>query len=254
MPPEAGHASAEAAFHAALWQDAPPEGLTAPAPDEIARRFAVYRNNVQHGLGRALAARFPTVERLVGAAFFAAMGRVFMAASPPTEPVLHRWGGAFPAFLETFAPVAHLAWLADVARIELARGRAYHAADAAAATQGAIAGALASPAPERLRLRLHPSVTLFASRHPAVGIWQANQPGAEPGAALEPGPSRALIGRRPDCAVVVEPVEAGTHAVLAALADGDPLGRAASEADPTAALTLLLRHGLIAAIETGEPT
>jgi hypothetical protein len=36
----------------------------------------------------------------------------------------------------------------------------------------------------------------------------------------------------------VAPVDAGTHAVLAALAAGQPLGRAAAQADPTAALTL----------------
>ena len=116
MRPET-HAATEAAFHAALWQVAPPPGLAAPDPSEIARRFAVYRNNVQHGLTRALAARFPVVEQLVGAEFFAAMARVFIAGAPPSHPVLLHWGEAFPAFLESFPPVGHLPWLADVARL-----------------------------------------------------------------------------------------------------------------------------------------
>jgi hypothetical protein len=68
----------------------------------VARRFAVYRNNVQHGLTRALAARFPVVEALVGAEFFTAMARVFAAEAPPRDPVLLRWGDAFPASSTAF--------------------------------------------------------------------------------------------------------------------------------------------------------
>jgi hypothetical protein len=225
----------------------PPPGLAAPDPGEVARRFAVYRNNVHHGLTRALAARFPVVERLVGAEFFTAMARVFLAAAPPRDPVLLSWGGELPGFLDRFPPLAHLPWLGDVARLELARGRAYHAADAAPVAPEALAVA----APERLRLTLHPSVELFASPHPAVRIWQAHQPGATPG-PLAPGADHALVARRPDFAVTVDLIDPGTHRVLAALAAGRPLGEAAAEDDPTPALALLVRHGLIAAIETGD--
>lgn len=247
MLPEPGHASTEAAVHAALWQAEPPAGLAAPAPEEVARRFAVHRNNVRHSLTRALAARFPVVEALVGPAFFTAMAGVFMAETPPASPVLHEWGTAFPGFLDRFPPVAHLPWLGCVARLEWVRGRAVHAADAPPAPPDL----LAVPDPERLRLRLHPSVALYRSAHPAVSIWQAHRPGAARG-PLPPGPERALIGRRPDFTVVVVPLDAGTHAVLSALARGEPLGRAAARADPTAALALLLRHRLITAPPTGE--
>ena len=252
MPPEPSHAATQTEFHAALWLTAPPEGLTAPAPQEIPRRFAVYRNNVRHSLSRALAARFPVIEALVGAAFFTAMAGVFIAKAPPASPVLQDWGRAFPGFLDGFPPLAHLPWLGDVARLEWARGTAVHAADATPMPPEALAAALALPDPAPLRLRLHPSVTLFRSAHPALSIWQAHQPGA-PRRPLPPGPEHALIGRQPDFAVVVAPLDADTHAVLSALARGAPLGQAAAQADPTAALTLLLRHGLITAPLTGEP-
>ena len=247
MPPAPDHAATQAAFHAALWQADPPAGLTAPAPEELPRRFAVYRNNVRHSLGRALAARFPVVEALVGAEFFTAMAGVFMAEAPPMSPVLQDWGAAFPGFLDRFPPVAHLPWLGCVARLEWVRGRAVHAADAAPLPPEA----LAVPDPEALRLWLHPSLALCRSAHPAVSIWQAHQPGAARG-PLPSGPEHALIGRQPDFAVVVVLVGVGTHAVLSALAAGEPLGRAALQSDPTAALTLLLRHGLITATLTGE--
>lgn len=246
MPPERSHAAQQSVFHAALWQPEAPAGITAPAPDEVAQRFAVYRNNVQHSLTRALAARFPVIEQLVGAAFFTAMARIFIAAQPPANPVLLHWGEAFPAFLDQFPPVGHLPFLGDVARLEYSRGRACHAADAAPVTNDA----LRVPDPATLRLVLHPSVTLFASHHPAVQIWQSHQPNATRG-ALQAGPDQALIAREPDFTVIVVPTNQGTHAVLTALAAGQSLGQAASQADPTTALTLLLRHQLVTHLQTG---
>ncbi len=242
MLPNPGHAAIQAAFHAALWSDGPPEGLGAT---DTAQRFAVYRNNVQHSLTRALAARFPVVERLVGVEFFTAMARVFIAAHPPQGPVLLVWGDDFVPFLAGFPPVGHLPWLACVARLELARGAAYHAADAVAAG----AEGLAVPDPAALRFRLHPSVTLFASGYPAVAIWQSQQPGAV-AAPLPAGPSHALIARGPDFDVIVEKLDAGSFAVLSALSAGQSLGIAAELSDPTQALALLLRYSLITEVSS----
>jgi len=247
MPHDPSHREIEAHFHAALWHPAPPKGITAPAPDEITRRFAVYRNNVQHSLTRALAARFPVIETLVSRDFFTAMARVFLTVAPPVSPVLLHWGDGFGDFLDGFAPVAHVPFLGDVARLEFARGRAYHAADA----QPAPLDALGAIDPVALHFCLHPSVTLFASRFPAVQIWQAHQDGI-PQPDLRPGPDHALIARQEDFAVFVEPLDSATFAVLSALAQGHPLGRAAQQGDPTSALALLMRHGLITKIQTGD--
>jgi hypothetical protein len=234
------HARTQAAFHAALWTQDVPTGLSAPDPSEVALRFRVYRNNVQHSLIRALAAQFPVVQQLVGPDFFAAMARVFIAGNPPRDPVLLHWGAGFAGFLGQFPPVAHLPYLADVARLEFARGQATQAADAAPVPAEALHGA----DPQELTLVLHPSVTLFSSPLPAAQIWISHHLGAarQP---LAPGPDHALIARRPDFAVTVDLVDAETHAVLGALHGGATLGQAARIADPTAALTLLLRHGLI---------
>lgn len=240
MLPEMHHAALQDGFRAALWADALPDGLTAPDPTEVAQRFKVYRNNVFHSLSRALAARFPVVERLVGGEFFAALARAYLAADPPQGPVLLHWGESFALFLDGFPPVAHLSFLPDVARLEYLRGRAGHAADAAPVAPAA----LGVDDLEALHLALHPSVHLFASPHPAVQIWQGQQPGA-PKMALKAGPDHALIARRPDFALVVEPLDAASFAVMTALKGGAPLGAAARHGAPTAALTLLLTHGLI---------
>lgn len=246
MRHDLSHADTEAAFSAALWGLDPPAGITAPDASEVAQRFKVYRNNVQHSLTRALAARFPVIEQLVGTEFFTAMARVYIAASPPQDPVMLRWGNSFAGFLERFPPVAHLPFLADVARLEYARGCACHAADADPVAPDALAVAEL----EALQLVLHPSTLLFSSALPAVQIWQSHQTGAAR-VPLVPGPDHALIARQPDFTVIVERIEADTYAVLSALNDGETLGHAAAKADPTPALTLLLRHGLI--IGTGAP-
>ncbi len=196
MPHEPTLAATQSAFTDALWDQALPLALAAQFPDEAALRFAVYRNNVIHSLTRALAARFPVIERLVGAEFFAALARVFCAASPPRDPVLLHWGQDFPDFVAQFPPLAHLPYLACIARLEHARALACHAADAAPIAPEALRRA----DPATLRLGLHPALRLFTSPWPAVQIWGAQQPGAraEP---LRPGPDHAVIARRPDFAV-----------------------------------------------------
>lgn len=240
-------AGVQDAFCAGLLGGAePPPGITAPVPSEAALRFKVYRNNVQHGLSRALAAQFPVVAQLVGPEFFAAMARAFIATAPPRDPVLLYWGAALPAFVARFAPVAHLPYLADVARLEYVRARASHAADAVPINPDA----LHVCAPQDLRLVLHPSVSLFCAHTPAVQIWLSHQPGRAR-APLVAGPDHALIARRPDFGVAVEPLDQGSHDVMSALCSGETLGQAACRADPTAALTLLLRHGAIIHAETG---
>jgi hypothetical protein len=237
------HKDTEHAFHAALWASDLPAGLTAPDPSEVGQRFTVYRNNVQHSLTRALGATFPVIEKLVGHVFFAGLARAFIASAPPRDPILLHWGAEFPEFLQHFPPVSHLSYLADVARLEYARGRACNAADANPVSPNALTKCEA----DALRVVLHLSVTLFSSSTPAVQIWLAHQLDSAR-TPLKPGPDYALIARRPDFSVIVEPLDSGSYAVLSALHQGQTLGAAASCADPITALTLLLRHGLITAI------
>ena len=227
-------------------------GLFTSPPDEVAVRLAVYRNNIAHSLRRALAQRFPAVERIVGAPFFAAMADQFLDRHPPRSPVLQEWGADFPGFLAGFPPLAGLPYLPDVARIEWARGLACHAADAAPLPAHRLADALSGGGP----LRLHPALQLLRLGHPAVSIWQANQPGQD-GACRAAGAEIALIWRRPDHQVPVARLAPGDAALLDALLRGAPLSAAlADEAgDPAALLALLIRDALICDAPTpdGDP-
>ena len=138
------------------------------------KRFAVYRNNVVVSLVNALRAKFPATERIVGEEFFAAMARVFVTAHPPRSKILHTYGDDFGDFIAAFAPAAEIALSADVARLEAARTRAYHAADAAPLTPAGFAGL--DPRWRRVARAstLHPSLQVLRSRHPVVTIWAMN--------------------------------------------------------------------------------
>ena len=160
------HADLIADFRAGLASRAVPAGMTARDPAEVVRRFAVYRNNVAHSLSRALAARFPVIERLVGADFFRPLAAAFIAAHPPASPMLFQWGADFPGFLAGFEPLRELPYLGDVAQLEWLRGEAYHAADARPADAAALARAAEAPA--QTLAQLHPSVRLITSRFAAV--------------------------------------------------------------------------------------
>ncbi len=237
----------ESEFAAALLEAdrTPPRGLVVPSGASVARRFGVYRNNVVAGLVSALESRFPVVATLVGQAFFRSMAQAFAVANPPVSPLLFLYGEAFPAFIEGFAPAGSVPYLADVARLEMARGRAYHAAD----VKPMPADAFASLAPAMLEtttLKLHPSVELLASRFPVLSIWQAHQ-GRELRPSLRTWEPQAVLIVRPELEVVEHRLTAGGFAFVSALAAGASFTRAAAIAageapgfDPMQNLALLI--------------
>ena len=246
------HPELVAAFGGGLRDGALPPGVTARDPAEAPRRFAVHRNNVVQGLTGALAARFPVVRRLVGEDFFRLLARAFMVLHPPASPVLLDWGEEFPGFLGTFPPARGLPYLPDVARIELARGRAFHAADRAPLPPEALAEAARDPG--AARLRLHPSVQVIASPWAVVSIWRVNQPGAEPGPLRADRPETALILRDRAFEVPVQAIGRGDAAFLEHLTEDTPLLTCAAAAafaepghDPGPLLARLAQAGALIA-------
>jgi hypothetical protein len=217
------------------------------------KRFAVYRNNVMVGLIGALEARFPATKRIVGAEFFTASARIFASAHPPRSPLMMTYGDAFPDFLATFEPAAELPYLADVARLEAARTRAYHAADARPLEPAALAGVEAA-ALAGLRFVLHPSVEIVASAFPVVAIWAMNAGETEFSELTDWRGEDALIAR-PMLDVEVRRMPAGARTFLQALGAGQPLGAAAEAAltsspdfDLAINLAALLGGGLAIAV------
>jgi hypothetical protein len=216
----------------------------APAP----ARFDVHRNTVMSSLVRALAEGFPSIEILVGPEFFAAMAAVFVRQRPPSHPVLLAYGAGFAGFLEGFGPVAHLPYLADVARLDGLRRRAWHAADVPALDIAALTGI----DPDELAMRrvtLHPSVGLLGSPYPARTLW-AMQNGSDVADALHWDAEITLVRRDGD-AIRVESVDEAVRALLDAARHAPTLGELLNAGsqdlaqDRAAAFAQALRDGLL---------
>jgi len=215
-------------------------------------RLDVHRNNVHASLTEALRSRFPVIERLVGAEFFAATARMFIAAHPPRTPVLLEYGGGFPAFLAGFAPAQPFPYLPDVARLEWLRNEAFHAADAAPLDPAA----LAAVPPDRaggLRFAPHPAARAFASPYPAVSIWDTNTHDATVRAIDADGEEAAVV--RPNDIVRIVSLPPGGAALLQALSAGETLAAAAAASpgiDLATALGLLLQAGAFSGVSIAD--
>jgi hypothetical protein len=217
------------------------------------RRFAVYRNNVVVALTGALEARFPAVRRIVGEDFFHAMAQVFVTENPPRTPIMMIYGEAFPAFIDGFEPAASVPYLADVARLEAARTRAYHAADAEPLPGEVLAETLRDDAPT-LRFVLDPSLEIVTSPFPIVTIWAMNVGDLEL-APLGDWSSEDALVLRPRLDVEVRRLPPGGARFLEALLRGSALGVAAETAHAAAPsfdlaenLALLLGAGFVVGV------
>jgi hypothetical protein len=243
-----------------------------------ARLLQVYRHNVFESLAGALKAVYPVVERLVGAGFFAYATDGYIRAYPPRRGSLLDFGDAiddcmdaggratpgavaepraaeqgcsgcgfgesFAEYLAGFAPAQGLPYLPDVARLEWAWHRAFHAADVPPLSLERLATVTPASYPA-LRFVLHPSVCLLASAYPLLRIWQVNQPdyAGDPSVSLAEGGVRLRVART-GLDVEIESLNAGDDALLRAFATGqdfDTASRAALAAQPDYDLSTALR-------------
>lgn len=214
-------------------------GLPAPPPVHLppgrasSRRFDVYRNNVVSSLIDALKSTFPAVHRLVGDEYFAAAARAYIDRHPPRSPVLLLYGESFGRFLDRFPSASRVPYLGDVARLEWARVKAFHAPDAAPAGIQALA-AIPETEIETVSLALHPSLSLVGSRWPVVSLWSASVDAAGSEDVDMDAPQDAAV-LRPALTVRVHPLPPGGLAFLAALEESAPLGEAVQRALDTTA-------------------
>lgn len=229
-----------------------PAQLTSWNGSDPSARFSVYRNNVMSSLIDALADSFPVVQQLVGEEFFRAMAAVFVRHSPPRTRVLGEYGAGLGDFIEGFGPAASLPYLADVARLEWLRIRAYQAADARPLDSDTLAAALATP--DRLsllQLQLQPALGLLDSRFAVVSLWAAHQ-GALQIAQVDPYQAQSALVLRNGLHVEVIGIARSDSLFIHGLDQGLALAQAAQQAheldqqfDLGRCLAHLLRAGAI---------
>lgn len=244
----------QSAFHDALLDAARPvpPGLTDGMGRPAGLRYAVYRNNIAVSLTEALATGFPAVAALLGETNFTRIAGRYLRQHPPRSPLLATYGLGFPAFLDGLDGLDRMAWLSDVARLELALRSAYHAADATPVDAEELTK-LDGPALMAARLHLVPALRLVPSRWPigdlrsyALG-FRHDKPRAT---------AQDVIVLRPEYDPLPLVLPEGGFAFVSALQAGMPLGAAVTQCgrgfEPTETLALLLGHKAIAAIEAED--
>ncbi len=210
-------------------------GLITPGNDDVlahlipAQRMnargglTVYRNNVFQNYRNALRDTYPVIERLVGAEFFLQAVDAYIRTTPSTSGDVHDYGENFDAFLRDYPGASALVYLPDVAALEWAVHRAYHAAASDSLDISQLAD-IAEDAHSDLRFTLHPACRLIASPWPVLTIWRVNQPdyASEQTVDLALGGECALVMRRGE---KVEPasLSVAEHVALAAFQAGASL-------------------------------
>lgn len=232
-----------------------PDGLLDGATNSAGKRFDVYRNNVVVSLGDALLTGFPIITKLLGEANMKGLAGLFLRAHPPTSPLMMHYGAALPEFIATLPQLKHLGYLPDVAQLELALRRSYHAADLDPVSPDA----LARRAPEDLietKLTFAPTMVLLRSDWPLFDIWRFN---TENDAPKPSAISQDVLITRPDYDPLPQALPIGGADWIDAMIGDDSIGAALEsvqkktpEFDLGQTLALLLQGNAITSLTTKE--
>jgi len=217
-----------------------------------AARLRIYQHSSEQIHAGALGTVYPATLALVGEAYFEQVAHRFRMVHPATLGNLQCFGEGLGDFLESLPETQGLPYLGDVARLEWLRQEVVLAVDASTLSTDEFVRALAC-AEGNAHIALHPSIRLFASRHPVVTLWRyALQPDGERLRLTGTGEHVLLWREAGQVAMAV--LEAASFACIEALARGLSLHAAhgaAHSVDPSFDLldcmASLLESGLVVA-------
>lgn len=221
------------------------------ARDEEARRFAgehlggnerlsaveqleIYREQFYLRHTASLVEDFPGVGGILGQSDWDRLVWDYLASVTPASFDLGDLGAGLAAFAETREWLAERRELVvDMARLEYAHTEVFDAPDAAP-LEPAKLGAVPADAWEQARLVTDPGLRLLGLRHPVLALRRelldrAEQDAATPLVLPAPKPGFFAVHRR-NLAIFHDELAPDAFALLAALARGEPLGRACESA------------------------
>lgn len=194
----------------------------------VSERIRLYRLTVAGTLGKALESVYPVCARLVGARCFDGLARRYLRDAPSHSGDLHDLGETFADFLAATPLADELPYLPEVARLEWAYHRVFHAADSPALDTQRLSEI--DPAEYgALCFMLTPACRLLAANFPIHRIWAANQPDQDGALEIAQEDTWLLVQRRAG-AIELLPLGHGEYAFLHALLAGQPLAAAVAAA------------------------
>jgi hypothetical protein len=221
-----------------------PDMALAPGRVPAAEAMRVHRNTVMSALVHALRLTYPSIDALVGAAFFDQAAVAFAQSHPPTGGRLAGYGEGFIAFLAAHVP--SLPYLPDVARLDWAVERA--ATSPGTARRWVLEAGVALEWPV--------SLALLSLAYPADDIKAALGDDAALSAIdMRPGRRGILVWRK-DSHVLTRAISAPAAAFVEAMLAGRGADDALSSAQALSphALTIIHKEVLCASFCTiGAP-
>ncbi len=215
-------------------------------------RFSIYRNNVIFSLKENLRDGFPLLVALLGEAAFDALADSFVRVHRPKTPLMFAYGDELPAYLASFAPLEHLPYAVDVARLELSLRCTAQARDHIPLAGEDIQ--LDNVANQSLVLA--PCLAMLASDWPIYDLWTYLSDVSdtiEPPAHMEQSQD-VMVYRQIDYQAQIALLPPGGAAFLSALQSKETLATAVTQVDAltetalTEMLAQLIQAGLLTAI------
>ena len=140
-------------------------GLFAAGPAGVLAGLEAHRRTIFGALTAVLRTSFPTVEALVGAAYFDQIATSFVRRHPPMSPDLFSFAAPFADFLDLEPTAVTLPYLADAARLDRGLEQACRVSLDAAGRQADLGG--------ELWLTLAPGLTVLTVDWPVAQIRTA---------------------------------------------------------------------------------
>jgi len=170
-----------------------PMRISVRARSDRQRKHGVKSHSSRKSLIEVLPARYPVIRRLVGELSFRIVARRFILSEPPSIAISPSYGDNFPRFLRGQGNAASFEYVADIAELEMVRGKARRAPDVRPLAEALLP--LRAQWLNGLHITLHPSVCLVQSRFPIVTIWENNQCDNENGIIDRWSAEAALVAR-----------------------------------------------------------
>ncbi len=98
-------------------------------PQELQERLAIYQNNTYHSLIEAVKDLYPSITATVGDEFISRAAKHYIQQSPPCSAAMIDFAHDFPEFLSRSTKEHKIAYLCDLAKLDLYQHLSYHAKD-----------------------------------------------------------------------------------------------------------------------------
>ena len=222
-----------------LWS----RGATAPPFEHPG--WSVYRNTTQRACLDGLRANYPALAVLLGEPAFTVLARAYLAAHPPSDARLLRFGQHLPQFLAGFEPAQPWPHLLDVAVLDRAWIESHVAPDAVALCPADLLG------PDQIGGQTvclpHPATRwCYNAERPVASLWSDGRRGLTQQPGLLWQAEGMMLTRRND-AILESRVGLAEVAFLGACAAHLPLEKAleaAWESEPQVDLGALVANML----------